>query len=149
MQQSIETAKTPLWFWLVAGLGLVWNIYGVYQFTGTLRSTPESLQAMGLTTEQAQVYSSYPWWMTVAFAIGVFGGTAGCIGLLFKKRAATQIFLASLVGYIVLYIGDITEGVFAALGSPQIIVLTVVVAIALGLFLFSRWAFAGRIQAKA
>ena len=56
MQQTIETSKTPLWFWLVAGLGLVWNVYGVYQFTGTLRSTPESLQAMGMTAEQAQVY---------------------------------------------------------------------------------------------
>ena len=148
MQQSIETAKTPLWFWLVAGLGLVWNIYGVYQFTGTLRSTPESLQAMGMTTEQAQVYSSYPWWMTVAFAIGVFGGTAGCIALLIRNRVATPIFLASVIGYCVLYIGDITEGVFAALGSSQIIVLSVVVAIAVGLFLFSRWTFGGQKKAN-
>jgi len=146
MQQSIKTATTPLWFWLVAGLGLVWNIYGVYQFSGTLRSTPESLQAMGMTAEQAQVYASYPWWMTVAFAIGVFAGTIGCIALLMRNRVATPIFLASVIGYCVLCIGDITEGVFAALGSPQIIVLSVVVAIAVGLFLFSRWTFGSRRQ---
>ena len=138
MSQNIEITKTPVWFWLVAGLGLIWNVYGVYQFAGTLRSTPESLQAMGMTAAQAQVYSSYPWWMTVAFAIGVLGGTAGCVALLMKNRTATPIFVASLAGYIVLYIGDVTEGVFAALGSSQVIVLSIVVAIAAGLLWFSR-----------
>lgn len=138
MQELTQSNKTPLWFWIVSGLGLIWNVYGVYQFLGTLRSTPESLQAMGMTAEQAQIYSSYPIWMTLAFAIGVFGGVAGCVALLLRHRIATTIFAVSLAGYIVLYIGDITEGVFAALGMSQVIVLTVVVAIAAGLLWFSR-----------
>jgi hypothetical protein len=47
--------KPPIWFWLAAGLGLAWNIFGAVQFMGTLNATPESLQAQGLTPEQAQV----------------------------------------------------------------------------------------------
>ena len=138
MQEHTQSNKMPVSFWIISSLGLLWNLYGVYQYIGTLRSTPESLQAMGMTAEQAQLYSSLPVWMTLAFAIGVFGGVAGCVALLLRRRVATPIFAVSLAGYIVLYIGDITEGVFAALGMSQVIVLTVVVIIAAGLLWFSK-----------
>jgi hypothetical protein len=58
--------------------------------------------------------------------------------LLLKNKIAKPVFLLSLVGYIILYIGDITEGVFAALGMPQVIVLTSVVLIAAALLWVSR-----------
>ena len=43
----------PLWFWGVAALGLAWNVFGAVQFVGTLSATVDSLQAQGLTAEQA------------------------------------------------------------------------------------------------
>jgi hypothetical protein len=46
----------------------------------------------------------------------------------------------SLLAYLVLYLGDVTQGVFAAMGAAQVIVLTVVVAIAVGLLLLARHA---------
>ena len=91
-----------------------------------------------MTPAQAAVYSSYPVWMTLGFAVGAFGGLVGSALLLARRRLATPVLLASLVGYIVLYVGDITEGVFAALGAPQVAVLTAVVLIAAGLLLWSR-----------
>jgi hypothetical protein len=45
---------------------------------------------------------------------------------------------ASLIGYLVLYAGDITEGVFAALGWPQVAILSAVVAIAACLLVWAR-----------
>jgi hypothetical protein len=122
----------------VAALGLVWNAFGLFQFVGSLQNTPESLMAMGMSAEQALVYSSYPAWMTAAFALGVVGGVVGSLLLVLRDRRATQVFLASLLGYVVLYVGDVTEGVFAALGAPQVIVLTVVVAIAAALLAWSK-----------
>lgn len=119
-------------------LGLAWNIFGTYQFIGSVNATSESLMAMGMSEAQAMVMTKYPLWMTIAFAIGVFGGLIGSILLLLKKAISEKIFLASLLGYIVLYIGDITEGVFAAIGKSQVIVLTTVVAIAFGLWFFAR-----------
>jgi hypothetical protein len=124
---------TPVWFWATAGLGLVWNAYGVMQFTDSLQATPDGLMATGLTKAQVAVMMGYPAWMTVAFAIGVFGGLAGCILLLMRRSIALPVFAASLAGYVVLYIGDMTQGVFAALGAPQVIILTAVVLIAAGL----------------
>ena len=140
MTSTTVAAKTPLWFWVAAGLGLAWNVFGAVQFLGSLNATTESLQAQGMTAEQAAVMLGYPVWMTIAFAIGVFGGIIGCILLLLRNRLAYPVFLASLVGYIVLYVGDITEGVFAALGTPQVVVLSVVVLIAAALLWLSRLA---------
>jgi Co/Zn/Cd efflux system component len=119
-------------------LGLVWNIFGTYQFIGSVNATSESLIAMGMSEAQANVMTQYPLWMTIAFAIGVFGGLIGSILLLLKKAISEKIFLASLLGYIILYIGDITEGIFEAIGKSQVIILTTVVAIAFGLWFFAR-----------
>lgn len=128
----------PLWFWGVAALGLAWNIFGAVQFVGTLSATVDSLQAQGLTAEQAAVMLGYPVWMTVVFAVGVFGGAIGCLLMLARSAVAVPVFALSLVGYIALYIGDIIHGVFAAMGTPQVVVLTVVVAIAAGLWAVAR-----------
>ena len=45
---------------------------------------------------------------------------------------------ASLVAYVALWIGDALHGVFAAMGTPQVVILTTVVAIAAALFALSR-----------
>ncbi len=124
---------TPLWYQAAATAGLIWNAYGTWQFALSRTATPDSLVASGLTPDQAQVMVTYPVWMTLAFAVGVLGGLAGSVLLLMRHRAALPVFAASLAGYVILYIGDITQGVFAAMGAPQVIILTLVVAIAVGL----------------
>jgi lysylphosphatidylglycerol synthetase-like protein (DUF2156 family) len=101
-------------------------------------ATEQSLIASGLTSDQAAVMTGYPGWMTLAFAIGVFGGLAGSILLLLRQGLARTILAASLAAYVALWIGDAMHGVFAAMGAPQIIILTTVVAIAAALFLLSR-----------
>jgi hypothetical protein len=127
------TGRPALWYWAAAGLGLAWNLFGAVQFVGSLSATPESLQAQGMTADQAAVMLGYPEWMTVVFAIGVFGGVLGCGLLLLRKTTAVPVFALSLAGYIALFVGDIVHGVFAALGTPQITVLSAVVLIAAAL----------------
>lgn len=131
--------SVPVWFWIAALLGLAWNIFGVIQFVGSLSATQESLVAGGLSPEQASVMLGYPAWMTFAFAVGVFGGLIGCVLLLLKMRVSVQVFFGSLIGYVVLYVGDLTEGVFAAIGISQVVILSIVVVIAAALFWLSRY----------
>ena len=133
MDMVLRTNPGTKLIWTVGGLALLWNAYGVVQFMGSLSATPESLMASGLTAEQAAVMTGYPAWMTVVFAIGVFGGLAGSVLLLMRNKLAVPVFHASLAGYIALYVGDIVHGVFAAMGAPQVIVLSAVVAIAAAL----------------
>jgi hypothetical protein len=133
MENTTSRAKVPRWFWIVALLGLGWNVFGVVQFMATAQGTVGSLMNNGLTKEQAELYVSLPQWMTGAFAVGVFGGVIGSILLLMRMPVAKTVFGISLAAYIILYIGDITQGVFAAFGLSQVLILTTVVAIAAGL----------------
>lgn len=138
--EVISASKPPLWFWVAVVIGLAWNIFGLVQFFGTLRATQDSLVASGMTVEQATVMLGYPSWMTVAFAIGVVGGVLGSALLGLRWSHAIMVFWASLLGYIALWVGDYSEGVFASLGKAQMIVLTVVVAIAVALLLLAQHA---------
>jgi hypothetical protein len=138
MSSAITTSKMPAWFWAATALGLAWNAFGALQFLQSLRATTDSLVAGGLTPQQAAVMTGYPAWMTVAFAVGAFGGLLGCVLLLLRRKLAVPVFALSLAGYIALFIGDITEGVFAAMGTPQVVVLSVVVVIAAALWWLAR-----------
>lgn len=138
MNMTASTMPLPKWFWICAGLGLAWNMFGVVQFLGTALASQEGLMMSGMTEAQARLYFGLPVWMTIAFAIGVFGGLLGSALLMLRRKQSVPVFAVSLAGYIVLYIGDITEGVFAIMGSSQVIILTCVVLIAAGLLWLAR-----------
>lgn len=129
--------RPPLWYVAVVTSGLAWNAYGAVQFAGAVRATEQSLIASGLTAEQAAVMTGYPAWMTVAFALGVAGGLVGSALLALRHGFARPVLAISLIAYVGLWIGDAVHGVFAALGTPQVVILTLVVAIAAGLLTVS------------
>ncbi len=124
--------RAPAWFWGMAGFGVLWNLYGIYQFIGTLTPAGRSAMAAGMTVAQAQIYFSLPAWMTAVFAIGVFGGLLGALALAARRAAALPLFAASLAGYIGLFAGDVYFGIFdAMLGQLAVLASVVVVAVAL------------------
>ncbi len=53
--------------------------------------------------------------------------------LFVRHRLAVPVLALSLVAYMALWTGDVIHGVFAAMGAPQVLILTAVVAIAAGL----------------
>ena len=71
------------------------------------------------------------------FGIGTFGGLLGSLLLTLGKPART-VLAASLLAYVALWLGDLFHGVFAAFGTPQVVILTLVVAIAAGLYALAR-----------
>ena len=84
-------------FWVIGVVALIWNLMGVMNFfmqmnAETLANIPESYRA---------IIEARPAWATAAFAIAVIGGALGCLLLLLRKRAATYVFIASLIGVIV------------------------------------------------
>lgn len=86
-------AKAPLWLRIVAALGLVWNLVGVYAYLQTVHVLGGGDASMSS--------AAMPIWVTGAFAIAVFGGALGCLVLLMLKRMATMLLLLSLLGVIV------------------------------------------------
>ena len=120
MDIILRKTSGPGRLWLAGGLGLIWNAYGIVQFMGSVSATQESLMAQGMTANQAAAMTGYPAWMTIAFAVGVFGGLIGALLLLMRKALAVPVFAGSLAGYAALFAGDVFHGVFAAMGAPRL-----------------------------
>ena len=53
-----------------------------------------------MPVEQQELYNSAPMWSTIAFAIAVFGGALGCVGLLMRAKWSLPVFVISLAGVI-------------------------------------------------
>lgn len=90
--------QPTIWFWVLAVLGLLWNLIGVYFYLIEAYMKEEVRGA--LTEAQRSIFDGQPAWVTGAYAIAVFGGALGCIGLLVRKKWATPLFLVSLVAVI-------------------------------------------------
>lgn len=90
----MSVAKPHFSFWIVAGLGLAWNLMGCLNYIA--QTNPETVAQM---PEIYQVLiAGRPVWATAAFGIAVFGGAVGCILLLLRRRVAVGIFILSLLG---------------------------------------------------
>jgi hypothetical protein len=127
----------PAWLGVASALGILWNAYGVYQFAGSFTPSGQAAMTAGMTAAQAALYLSLPAWISVVFAVGVFGGLAGSVLLARKRRAARTVLAASLVGYGLLFAGDAYHGVFAAIPA-QLGILAIVVLVAAALYWASQ-----------
>ena len=96
----MEKQKTtvPKWFWAIAVFFLLWNLMGVSSFIQQVLMSDEAMAA--LPEAEQDLYNSYPLWTIIAFAIAVFQGTLGSIGLLMRKSWAIFAFIFSLFAII-------------------------------------------------
>ena len=130
-----QTAKPPMWFWIVSILAFLWNLMGVGAYIQQAFMSIESLEKM--TQAERLLYESQPAWVTGAFAIAVWGGTLGCLALLLRKKWAHPILLVSLVGILaqmsyMFFMSDAFE--IAGSGAMAMPIMIVVVGILLVFF---------------
>ena len=104
---DMAEGQVPGWLRIVAGLGLLWNLYGVYNY----------LMTVGMVSgADAAAVSAMPVWVTGAFAVAVFGGALGCLGLLMLKRWSKLLLLVSLLGVLAM---DLWIFVLSGLGGTM------------------------------
>jgi len=84
----------PKWFWSIAIFFLLWNIMGVFSFFTHTFISEEALAV--LPEKERELYGDYPIWTTVVFAIAVFFGLFGSLGLLLKKKWSKLAFIISI-----------------------------------------------------
>jgi hypothetical protein len=75
--------EVPRWFTITAVVAVLWNLLGVSAFVMQMLMTPEMLAQ--LPEAQRELYESTPVWVTAAFAVAVFGGVLGSLGLVLRK----------------------------------------------------------------
>ncbi|NNC37387.1 MAG: hypothetical protein EX271_13230 [Acidimicrobiales bacterium] len=108
MSEILEN-KPPVWFWIVSGIALIWNLLGVGAYLMQVMDPEAAMETMTAAEKAATL--ALPGWYTVVFAIAVFAGAIGCLGLLLRKKWAFMLLVLSLVAVVVqqLYLRFSTE----------------------------------------
>jgi len=91
--------KTPNWFTGTIIVLLIWNLMGVLNFA--MQWTMTEADILLLPENQQIFYTEFTLFSKIAFAMGVFGGSLGCIVLLAKKSIALKLFGISFIGIII------------------------------------------------
>ena len=135
--------KAPIWFMVVAGILLVWNILGVAAYIMQVTMSPEVLAA--LPDAQRELYENTPEWAIAAFAIAVNGGALGCLLLLLKRNLAGIFLQLSLAGVLVQMVHSffISKN-FEVFGPGAIVMPIMVIVIAIYLVILAAKAKANR-----
>jgi hypothetical protein len=130
-------ARTPWHLWVVGVLSLLWNAFGCYDYTMTKLNGAKYMSAMGMSDEAIAYMAAMPAWLTVFWALGVWGSLAGSVLLLLRSRHAVTAFVVSLVGLAVSQFYQwFAGGMPAEMSSPPMIGMTVLIWAALLFFLW-------------
>ena len=133
----------PKWYLPVTISALLWNLLGCAAYLSDVMLTADDLAQM--SAAERALYETRPAWAVAATAIAVWGGAAGCVGLVWRKRGAMPLLVASLAGVGVQDVGLFVLSAPAMQVAPTAVVLQgLVLLIAIGLVLLARKASARR-----
>jgi hypothetical protein len=131
----------PRWFLPVAVIALIWNLMGCFAYLADVMVSAEDVAAM--TEAQQTLYATRSWWTVSATAIAVWGGAAGCLGLILRKGWALPLLWASLVGLIIQDFGLFVLNNAASLaGMGPVVLQGLVLVIGIALVMLGRKAVA-------
>jgi hypothetical protein len=129
--------QAPKWFVPVAVAALLWNLLGCFAYLSDAMLTPDDVAKM--TAAQQALYAARPAWSVGATAVAVWGGAAGCLGLIMRKRWAAPLLSVSLAGVILQDISLLMlSGGVAETGASVLALQGLVLLIAIGLVLLAR-----------
>ena len=95
-EQTLATNEVPAWYWIGAGLALVWEAIGCFMYWSQVTTDPATLPL-----DQRAMIEAAPVWMTAAFAVSTWVGLVGAVLLMMRRKLAVPLLLVSLVAVLV------------------------------------------------
>jgi hypothetical protein len=143
MNATSITGKAPWHLWVVGALALLWNCGGAFDYLMTQTRNASYMSAF--TPEQLAYFYGFPKWVVATWAVSVWGGVAGALLLLLRRRLAVPVFAASLAAMLPTFFHNyvLTDGL-AVMGGVAGLAFTVVIVVAGVALLFYARALAGR-----
>jgi len=132
--------QAPKWFLPVAIVALLWNLAGCVAYLSDVMMSPEDLAKM--TMAQQAAYAARPAWSVAATAIAVWGGAAGCVGLIMRRSWAAPALVVSLVALVAQDASFFIISKTAPIDTAALALQGCVLLIGVGLVLLSRRAAA-------
>jgi hypothetical protein len=107
----------------------------------TMTETRNASYMKDFTPEQLAYFYGFPKWVIATWALSVWGGVAGSVALLLRRRWAVFVFAVSLAMMVLTFIHNyvLTDG-FTVMGGVSALVFTLtIVAVGVVLVVYSRW----------
>jgi hypothetical protein len=124
--------RTPAHLWVVGAVSLLWNLFGCYDYLMSKLSPESYFASMGMSAASSAFMATLPAWLTVFWALGVWGSLAGSLLLLVRSRHAVTAFAVSLLG---LAVSQFYQQFMMVMPEPPPLGLTIVIWSALVFFL--------------
>lgn len=143
MQQAVESRGAPVHLWIVGILSLLWGAFGGYDYVMTrMRNTEYLANLMPEVDPNAFLawIDAFPIWAQFGWGLGVWMGLLGSVLLLVRSQYAVPAFALSLIGAVVGlgYQIAMAPPLAGAVGPMYSIMPWVIIAVALGLYLYAR-----------
>jgi len=131
--------KTPWHLWLVGVIAVLFNAIGVFDFVMSMAQGAAYMESAGMTPGQIAHYQQMPAWMTVVWAIGVWGAILGSVLLLLRNRLALPVFAVSLGAFLLslVYTYVLTNG--GEVMGREMAMASMVITVLLIFFIFYSW----------
>ncbi|MGB5294107.1 MAG: hypothetical protein WBP34_04060 [Thermoanaerobaculia bacterium] len=88
--------KVPIHLWIVGVLALLWNFMGAFDYLATQLKLASYMGQF--TQEQLDYFYGIPAWAVSGWAIAVWIGLVGTVGLLLRRKWSVLAFAVSLAG---------------------------------------------------
>lgn len=132
-----NTVKTPVVFWIVSVLAVLWNSMGAFDYSATQLRLDFYMSQF--TQEQLDYFYAFPPWVDAAWAFGVWGSFLGSVALLLRKSWAVWLFGVSILGLAVSTVYNfVLNDAMAAMGDGATAMTAVIWVIVLVLFFYAR-----------
>lgn len=134
---AINAGKVPTSYWVVTGLGLLWNAYGGVDYLMTkLRNMDFLIGVAGseaTAKEMLAMIEGMPVWAHALWGLGVWASVLGSVLMLMRSRHAVSVFLVSLIAAALSFAYQATLTVPAALDGPMMKIMPLVILGAIAL----------------
>ena len=88
--------KAPVHLWIVGVLALLWNFMGAFDYLATQLKLESYMGSF--SEEQLEYFYGIPAWAVSGWAIAVWIGLVGTVGLLLRRKWSVLAFAVSLAG---------------------------------------------------
>ena len=123
-----ETAdvRSPAWYMAVAVLALLWELFGVTMYLMHVGVLPNSAE---MSEAERSLMESSPVWVTGLFAIGVFAGAFGALGLVLRKSWARPLLILSLIAVVLQFGGWLLMTEAISVIGPSVFVMPAIIVV--------------------
>ncbi len=136
---SIASRRVPAWYWVAAAAAGVWAVVGCAAYLTQVSMGPAELAR--LPADQQAVWRETPRWIMGLYAVATWSGLVGATGLLLRRAWARHAFLASALGVAAQFTASVASTtLLARMGYASLAFPLFIFAVALGEYLFARWA---------